>query len=289
MWKIKIKTTNEKIGKPIWPFRVFNEILTAAIMKSTGKKGLFIMQHTRMKEKLLGMFDSRKLQAAPWEWGFYNELERDIKCVGYAANLTEDVIGKADTAGVDLLLTHHDSWGFLYGLKETCNRLLKKYQITHVFFHAPLSDAEFGTSSTLAAALGLDSCYKVMPYAGVYMGGVIGERKPVAFETFTEELTGILNEPLRCFKNNERPVRKIAVAPGAGNMTAEMKIAYEAGCDTYITGEYGMYTQQYAQFTGMNLMVGSHTGTEIMGVGAMAGKLVADTELELIRMDEPGY
>lgn len=247
------------------------------------------MQHTRMKEKLLNMFDSRKLQAAPWEWGFYNELERDIRRVGYAANLTEDVIGNAGAAGVDLLLTHHDSWGFLYGLKEACNRLLKKHRITHAFFHAPLDDAEFGTSSSLADALGLGSCYKVMPYADVYLGGVIGDRSPVTFETFTEELTEILREPLRCFKNNERPVRKIAVAPGARNMTAEMKIAYEAGCDTYITGEYVMYTQQYAQFTGMNLIVGSHTGTEIMGVGAMAKRLAADTDLELLRLDEPGY
>ena len=68
-----------------------------------------------------------------------------------------------------------------------------------------------------------------------------------------------------------------------------MRIAVENGCDTYVTGEYVLYSQQYAQHVGMNLLVGSHTNTEILGVEAMAQRLARGTGLKLVRISEPNY
>ena len=82
---------------------------------------------------------------------------------------------------------------------------------------------------------------------------------------------------------------RVAVAAGGGNMTNEMRIAVENGCDTYVTGEYVLYSQQYAQHVGMNLLVGSHTNTEILGVEAMAQRLARGTGLKLVRISEPNY
>lgn len=81
-------------------------------------------------------------------------------------------------------------------------------------------------------------------------------------------------------------LRRVAVAAGGGNMTGEMRISVENGCDTYVTGEYVLYSRQYARHAGMNLLVGSHTNTEILGVKAMAEKLAQGTELELVRIEE---
>ena len=50
--------------------------------------------------------------------------------------------------------------------------------MTHAFFHAPLDDADFGTSASLAQALGMKGCKKVMPYREQYYGGVAGEIVP---------------------------------------------------------------------------------------------------------------
>ena len=55
------------------------------------------MDYMDLKNKLTGMFDAGKLQAAPGEWGFFNETQREI-------------IQRAGEAKVDFLLTHHDSW-----------------------------------------------------------------------------------------------------------------------------------------------------------------------------------
>ena len=58
--------------------------------------------------------------------------------------------------------------------------------------------------------------------------------------------------------------------PGAGNMTTDMQQAIDEDCDAYITGEYNLYPQLFGKFTGMNLLVGSHTNTEILGVENLA-------------------
>lgn len=247
------------------------------------------MNYLQMKEELINMFDHKKLQMVSGEWGFFNEIERDIRRLGYATNLSRNIIEKAAEEKVDFLLTHHDSWDFIFGLKEVCNSLLKNHGITHAFFHAPLDDADFGTSASLARDLGLCGCKKVMPYADIYYGGVVGDMIPLGFEEFSEKMADVLQEKIRCYKNNDKKVQRVAVAAGGGNMTTEMRIAVENGCDTYVTGEYVLYSQQYAEHAGINLFVGSHTNTEISGVESMARLLCWDTDIQLVRIGEENY
>lgn len=253
-----------------------------------GKKGIF-MEYSHIKERLISLFDYNKLQSLPGEWGFFNEIEREINKVGYATSITQEIIKKASELDIDFLLTHHDSWEFIYGLKESCNQGLEEHGITHAFFHAPLDDADFGTSASLAKALGIGNCKKVMPYAELYYGGVIGDMPPIGFSSLLKKLSDILQEELRCFQNNDKIIQKVAVAAGGGNMTNEMRVAVENGCDAYITGEYVLYSQQYAEHSGMNLFVGSHTNTEILGVETLAELISKQTDIQIIRITEPKY
>jgi len=248
------------------------------------------MYYEKFKTKLLSFFDEELLKSNPDEWGFFNETEERINIVGFATNITPDVVQKARQMKVDFLLTHHDSWEFVFGLKEKCNTLLKENNIVHAFFHAPLDDADFGTSASLASALCLSNCQKVIPYQEQFLAGRIGEiEQSEPFEKFSSRLAVVLQEPVRQFKNNDKPVKKICVVAGGGNMTGDMKIAVDNGCDTYITGEYVLYSQQYAQLTNMNLLVGSHTNTEILGVQSLGQRLVIDTDLELVRIPEANF
>ena len=112
---------------------------------------------------------------------------------------------------------------------------------------------------------------------------------PLEFNFFAEKLTGVLQEEIRCYQNNNKLIQKVAVAAGGGNMTSEMRIAVENGCDTYVTGEYVLYSQQYAEHTGMNLFVGSHTNTEILGVETMAKLISKNNDIQLVKILESNY
>lgn len=247
------------------------------------------MNYKELKQIIINLFDYNKLKSTPEEWGFYNEMDRNIAKMGYCTNITPEIIQKAAEEKVDFMLTHHDSWEFLYGMKEACNQLLEENNITHCFFHAPLDDAAFGTSSALAAALELKNTIKAMPYLDLYNAGVIGEIEPVDFNVFIRKFYNVVKEDVRFYKNHNREIQKIAVVAGGGNMTNEIRIAVEHGCDAYITGEYSMYAQEYAEFSGINLVLGTHTGTEILGIKSMVCQIVQGTDLDLVRIKEPNY
>ncbi|MCL2697402.1 MAG: Nif3-like dinuclear metal center hexameric protein [Oscillospiraceae bacterium] len=249
------------------------------------------MKFQDIKAKLISLFEQKKLDGKMGtEWGFNNEIDRNVKRIGYSVNLTPETIEEAVKYNVDFIITHHDAWFFVFGMKEQCQLLLKENNIAHAFFHSPLDDADFGTSSSLANALNLKNCNKAVPYEEVYFMGVIGELdNQVDFEQFSEKLSDILGEPIRAFKNNKNPVSKICVVTGAGNMSNDIKAAVDSGCDTYITGEYGLYSQQYSKFAGINLMIGSHTNTEIFGVAQLVKILTENTNVEIVRLPEENY
>ncbi len=120
------------------------------------------------------------------------------------------------------------------------------------------------------------------------MAGIIGELGIPRLERLSE-LSSVLGEPVRSFKNNDRDIRRVCVATGGGNMTQDLKCAADSGCDAYVTGEYVLYSQQYARFAGMDLFIGSHTNTEILGAQSLAVKLAADTGMTVVRLYEENF
>lgn len=249
------------------------------------------MDYQDIKVRLISLFQRDKLAGhMDSEWGFTHETDKDIVKIGYETSLTPETISEAIKQNVEMIITHHDAWAFVYGMKDQCLELLKESNRAHAFFHAPLDDADFGTSSSLANTLKLTNTYKAIPYEELYFAGVIGAlEKPTDFEQFEKHLSDILGEPIKAFKNNRKPIRKICVVTGGGNMTNDIKIAVDNDCDTYITGEYSLYSQQYSKFAGINLMIGSHTNTEILGVFQLVNKLTENTNIEAVRLAEDNY
>jgi len=244
---------------------------------------------TDLKTKLLTLFDAKKLENRQNdEWGFLNAQDIPIQKIGYATSLTDDIVTEAAAQSVNLLLTHHDAWDFVYGMKEKCTALLTRHNIIHAYFHLPLDDADFGTASALAQALCLQNCEKANS-DGTYSHSVIGETAPTPFAQFTDLTANVLQEPVKSFQNNPNPIKKICITTGAGYSTHYIKTALDHHCDTYLTGEYSLYAQQYAKFNNINLLVGSHTNTEILGVQQLAERLTANTNITLTRLPEENY
>jgi len=245
------------------------------------------MKFSDIKKKLIELFDLQKLnEQLNDEWGFLNEVDKNIQKIGYATSLTNKIIDEAAQNHVDFIITHHDAWDFVYGMKDRCKELLIKYDIIHAYFHAPLDYADFGTCASLASELNLKNIHKITPDDCLFIGET---EEPISFEAFSDKLSKILQEPLRAFKNNETTIRKVCVVTGGGNSTKDIRVAVDCKCDTYVTGEYNLYSQQYSKFAGINLLVGSHTNTEIIGVKQMVTRLVAGTYIELIRLLEANY
>ena len=46
------------------------------------------------------------------------------------------------------MLTHHDAWDFVFGMQAACQDLLKQHQISCLYVHALLDDADFGTNAS---------------------------------------------------------------------------------------------------------------------------------------------
>jgi putative NIF3 family GTP cyclohydrolase 1 type 2 len=172
-------------------------------------------------------------------------------------------------------------------MEEACCEKLREYNITHFYIHSPLDFVDFGTCTSLMNVIGIDEIIKYSYYEdGEYPG--IGEfHEPLEFSTLIERMRTELNEPVRAWKNNQRPIKKIGIVTGAGHSTDHIKRAIDEGCDTYITGEATLYKVQYAEFVGINLFVGSHTFTEVYGVQSLAKKIKeANKGIEIIKINE---
>ena len=74
------------------------------------------------------------------------------------------------------------------------------------------------------------------------------------------------------------------VTGGAG---AELKLAAEAGVDTFITGEGPHWTFAQAEELGINVLYGGHYATETFGVKALGQHLARRYRVPWVFLDHP--
>ncbi|MFF2016922.1 Nif3-like dinuclear metal center hexameric protein [Paenibacillus sp. NPDC058177] len=222
------------------------------------------------------------------EYGYNNPQSQDIIVVGFTTNLTPDVVHKAVDNKVQFIITHHDAWDFLYEVKEQCVKELIENEISHFYIHLPLDCAEFGTCNSLLQEIGISKITQQTHYEGNHEIIGIGEyNEPIAFEELVDRISTALAEDVKAWKNSNTMIKKVGIVTGAGNSTDLIRQAKEAECDVYITGEKSLYSVQYAKFAGINLIVGSHTFTEIFGVKSLVERLkAAFNEIETIYLEE---
>jgi putative NIF3 family GTP cyclohydrolase 1 type 2 len=225
-------------------------------------------------DHVLGCFDPEKVAKFPEEMGLLDYCETGVDTVGYCANLTPDTIEVAHGAGCQLILTHHDAWDFIFGLKDECINRLKEYGMAAGYVHGLLDDADFGTSATLLRLMGARETGKCCPYMDLLMAGRFGTfDDPIDFSELQKRLEEVCGERVKSWEFHNRPVRMIAVITGAGMMTQDMRAAFSSGCDVYITGEKILYSVMYAKLMKVNMLVGSHTFTETHGVRSLTNEL----------------
>lgn len=248
------------------------------------------MNLNKFEDSIKKLFSEELLEEFDDDYGFTNKTNDSINTVGYCTNLSIEVIEQANKNNVDLLVTHHDAWDFIFGLRDECLKKLKEYNISHFWIHGPLDFIEFGTCTSLMNVIGIENIVKYSVYDNGDLPGIGEFSYPVDFNFLVQKMSDELGEPVRNWKNNDEQVKKVGVLTGAGHSSNCIKFALEEGCDTYITGEATLYTIQYAQFAGINLLVGSHTFTEIYGVESLARKLnELNDDIKIIKLNEEHF
>jgi putative NIF3 family GTP cyclohydrolase 1 type 2 len=219
------------------------------------------------------LFQTKNLKAYQQECGITFDAGNAIKKIAYSTNLTLETVEKAKRAKADLLITHHDAWDFVYGLKEKCFQRLKEYGISHFFSHLPLDDAPFGTNSALLEITGAKEISRHCLEDG-FSCAVLGEfDSPIPYEALINRLEKNMQEPVMHWQNHQKTIKKIYILCGGGSDTTFVKEAVDLDADVYISGEKVLYTIQYAKLEKINLVIGSHTFTEIFGVRNFVTKI----------------
>lgn len=244
---------------------------------------------TEIERCLTDLFGADILNQFPDEWAIAIRGDRGISKIGFCTNLTPRTVDEAVRQAVDLIITHHDAWPFLHGMSEACASMLEAHGIHSAYVHLPLDDADFGTSATLAAMLGLCDLERSNLFEGAFHCGRIGEwERGKSLDGAKAILEGALGEPVRAWRNHDRPIERVCIVTGGGLSTNDVSEAVTKGCDAYITGEKLLYTVEYAAFAGIDLLVGSHTGTELPGIESLARRIAERLpDVQAVRLHEP--
>ena len=247
-----------------------------------------MMTHAQFKDCLISLFDSEKLDRFPEEWGFTARGSGSVSKIGYCTNLTPHTVEEAIRHGADFVLTHHDAWSFMYGMPEACESRLEAHGIGNSFFHLPLDDADFGTNAALAGKLGLCNIERSTLSEDLFYCGRIGEwEHEKSLDDAKAMLENAVGEQVHAWRNHDRPIRKVCIVAGGGAMTDYIKEAVDRSCDAYITGEKTLYSVEFAQFAGIDLLVGSHTATEFPGIESFARRVEEKLpNVRLVRLHE---
>lgn len=169
------------------------------------------MNIEQFQQAIEQLFGAELLREFDEDYGFTNISNTAISKIGYSTNLSIEVIEKAAEEQVDLLITHHDAWDFIFGLREACVEKLKHYNISHFWIHGPLDYIDFGTSTSLMNVVGIDHVVSHSTYNEGDIPGIGTFQEGIEFNVLVDRMRKTLKEPVRAWKNNDSNVKKVGV------------------------------------------------------------------------------
>lgn len=193
------------------------------------------------------------------------DLDREVRRVLVALDITGRVIDAAIEGKYDLVISHHPL--IFVPLKAvtpadfTANKVVRLLcaGISAMSFHTRLDAVEGGVNDTLAEALGLCD---VRPFGpeGEQIGRIGVLPAPVSLDEFAATVRRVTEAKAVRVADGGRPVHHVAVLGGGG--ADEVGAAMAAGADTYLTGEFKHHNLTDAPDLGINLIEGGHFHTE---------------------------
>ena len=199
------------------------------------------------------------------------DSRRQVSSILIALDITSEVIEEAIDTGADLIVSHHPllfSEKSITDADNTGKRILALLtnRLSAICMHTNLDAARGGVNDALAAACGL-SDVQLLCEDGKYSSGEpysygrIGKLDtPVPLRDYMTMLKASLKANGLRYHNSGRPVSKVAVVGGSGGNYLET--AFDAGCDTFVTGEAKYDVFLLARELGISLIDADHFCTE---------------------------
>ena len=191
-----------------------------------------------------------------------DSLEREVKKVLIALDVTMDTVNYACENGYDTIISHHPlvfrAQKSLTPLSYTQGKLIKlvKGGVAVLSFHTRLDAAQGGVNDALSSVLSLENV-SVDPLDPIGRIGYIASKKSVC--EFAESVKLSLGSPFVLYSGN-KDVSKVYVVGGDGKDLIENAI--KNGCDTIITGRASYNTSVDASDIGINIVEAGHFYTE---------------------------
>lgn len=197
-------------------------------------------------------------------------MEQEVATILVALDPFSDVCREAANIGADLLVTHHALlWhpGFITDQTEQGRNALYliRNNIAHINAHTNLDCAPGGVNDILAKKLGLSHIQVIDPkgtdsngrFWGLLRQGQVAQQ---SLSTFLATVKTQLNCDGLRYVDSGKPVSRVAV--GGGACADEMGLAFQAGCETFVTAD-GKYNHFWdAKTLGLNLIDAGHFHTE---------------------------
>ena len=198
-----------------------------------------------------------------------------------AATLSPPALSRAEGSKGALIFTHHPmdmetSGRGLVPIGGEWLRRLRTARISLYAAHAPLDCHEtVSTSRALARAVGVPVEATFARYFGGH-AGVHGRIDPVSFEEFSERVRRACGVERIEMKTNGDRVQHVGVVAGGAAYPPIMQEALDAGCDTYLTGDFrvrhgGPWAEEhrprfdaFVDTVPLNLIGASHYATEAL-------------------------
>ena len=193
--------------------------------------------------------------------------EQDVSSILVALDITSEVIEEAVDHNVQLIVSHHPViWEPMKQVLTSDpqqSKIIKliKNDIAAICMHTNLDITEGGVNDKLMELLGAKTT-GILEYTDVDNGcGRLGELdNPMELQSFMDRCKNVLHANGLRFHDAGKKVHKIAVMGGSGGN--ELHLAWENGCDTYITSDIKYDVFLLAKEVGINLIDADHFSTE---------------------------
>lgn len=220
-------------------------------------KELYRFLDNRIPRALSCEWDNDGLMCSP-------DLEREVKCVLLALDVTKDTVKFAKECGADVILTHHPL--IFKPLKCVNDELFAANKVIRLLdggvsvfsFHTRLDALRGGVNDALAEKLCVREI-EALPDDPDMIGriGYVNETEIGDFAAFVKEKLGC--RTVKCIDSG-RKVVKVALCGGDGKDL--LKAAYDSGADTYVTGTMSYNSMLDAYDMGINVIEAGHYYTE---------------------------
>jgi len=197
----------------------------------------------------------------------------EVTRVLVALEVTGPVVDEAVQMGAQLTVTHHPLYFALSraidgGMEADLTLRLIENGVAAICMHTNLDAAPGGVNDILARMAGLSDAQSLwggdrrFDKNGQLLGlGRYGMLEHAyGLEAYAREMKRVFNAPCVRIYDAKKPVMRVGVGSGSGS--AVLRGAWEAGCDTFLTGELKYALWLEAAHYGLNVVELGHFQTE---------------------------